>query len=113
MSEIINIRFDKSLLESEIHSQNLKVASLNLINFNKRNPEKELIKFEYIKVNDEYTFRRLKTLFIHIIQTAIYLWIGLLLWLETLNGTLNGLNITLKECIAIFSSIITVMVNPK
>lgn len=60
MSEIINIQFDKSLLESEIHSQNLKIASLNLIEFNKRNPEKEDIKFEYIKVNDEYTFRRLK-----------------------------------------------------
>ena len=60
MSEIINIKFDKSLLDSDFHTQNLKTASLNLAEFNKRNPEIDLIKFEYIRVNDNYTFILLK-----------------------------------------------------
>lgn len=61
MSEIINIDFDKQLLEDDAHLHNLKIASLNLAEFNKRNPEEELVKFEYVKVNDKYTFRKIPT----------------------------------------------------
>lgn len=57
MSEIINIDFDKELLSNDVHSHNLKIASLNLAEFNRRNPEEEPIKFKYTKLNNIYTFK--------------------------------------------------------
>lgn len=50
-----NIEFDENLLtqsDEDAIRQNLEIASLNLQEFNRRNPEKDDIKFRYTRRND-------------------------------------------------------------
>jgi len=65
MTKYPNIEFDENLLtESNKNAilHNLNIASLNLTEFNKRNPEKDDIKFRYIRaIDNSLTFERVKT----------------------------------------------------